>query len=470
MSESEFERAVREAEAQAGVQAGAGIGAEYVAEVERAVTVAQARLNEVVAQYGNVDVHYLKGFIAEGWHAATYNLDAARQRAAEWSAEVLQLTTRGSPDVRVHGPDGTTLDAQLKYFRNALETGKALSDPLYASGAKVAPADQVVDIAAAVRERAAAMPHRPGQVGELLDTADRVTDRIEAGGVSSRPLTHDEALSMAREAKATGAIDAGARGLDAASTIRASDVAREAGTAALVAVVVSAAPHVIRAVVAWRRGEDAGEHWRGAAAAGASGGLRGAVAAGLTIAARSGALGEAGRALSGSAIGAATAFALQGIGDVRAYRAGEIDGAELASRTTRNASVASGGAMGAAIGQAIIPVPLLGALIGSVVGSFLAGHAHGRLENREAWEAHVALAVAVVDLARQSEAIAHGTELMVRFQVTEAGRLEAALEQARRSMEVFDADIERGRAQRARARALLAEATARLARPEGDDR
>lgn len=490
----EFEDAYEAASAHASASAASARAEQYVTEVQSSLDDALRLLQEIAAECGNAPLDSLKGFLAEGWHAATFNVDAARQRLQDqFRAEVLHLNTFRSPDVRIHTPSGVH-DFQLKYYKTGAETGKQLSDPLFREMGKVAPSDQIHALKEAVTRRAERIAdHRPEQPAELLDTANRVSGRVSVDGVASRPLAHDQARELARSAR-DGDLDQQSTRLTVEETLTAADAVRETATAAATAAVLSAAfsaaPHVAAALRAWLADGDNEEvhaRIRQALAAGgrgaAAGGLRGAVAAGLTLAARSGALGEAAKSLSGSTIGALTALAIQGAADTWAYRNGQITGAELAARTSRNVAAAGGAAVGAAVGQTVIPIPVLGAVVGSVVGATLASTAHGgvlaglaRLENREGWEAQVELARSVVQLATSLKVAMVGTVMVVRQQEIEIEQFAVALSAWNASDAATRDHLARAAGARAEAKARLAGMNRRLsarrlgAPPENPDR
>ncbi len=457
--DDDFTTGYRAATDHAGSVAAAAGADAYVSDVQAALDTALSALRDIAAASGNRPIDSVKGFIAEGWHVATFNVDAVRQRLGHrYHAEVLNLNLLRSPDIRVRAR-GAILDFQSKYGSDAAKVARELSDPLFEPMGKIAAADKVAAIKEAALERAAA-EHRPEVAKQLNDTARRVTDRVEVGKVASRPLDHDGSKELVRSAR-DGSLDGESANLTLDQTLRGSDLAREAAigaaTSAAVSGVLGAAPHVVRGIGAWLDGKPAAErdaHLKAAMQDGAKGlavgGLRGGVAAGLVIAARTGALGEAARSLSPGAIGALTALVLQGASDAVDLRNGAITGSEFALRFSRNAAAAGGGTIGAGVGQVLIPIPVLGAMIGSVVGSALATTVHAggvaglrRLENREAWEEQVALARALGRLASQLEVAAEGTALLLRQSEAELAFFEDAARLWREAAARTDADLAR---------------------------
>ncbi len=61
--------------AQAGMSANSGQN--YCTNVEAAIDTFTREMYEIVEEHGNLGVGQCKGFVAESWHANTFNIDAA---------------------------------------------------------------------------------------------------------------------------------------------------------------------------------------------------------------------------------------------------------------------------------------------------------------------------------------------------------------------------------------------------------
>jgi hypothetical protein len=199
-------------------------------------------------------------------------------------------------------------------------------------------------------------------------------------GITSKPLSEGGAKSIASDFKRDGEIDPDTYGLNTESFIEWSDIFRESGSAALNAAAFSAAltaaPHVYRIVAQYvQSGQlDARLIREGASqvlASSSGAGLRGGLAAVITGSCKAGLMGQSLKGISPTAVGMATAMALNSIENSWRYAQGQISGKELALNSSRDAVALMMGGGGAVLGQMIIPVPVLGALLGNLVGSTL---------------------------------------------------------------------------------------------------
>lgn len=358
---------------------GALESAAFVNEVQAALDTAVETLAKEAARRANVAVDYVKGNLAEVWHAETLNVSAvAKGQDNAWA----QALGNNKPGQDVAYGDGTsTSHAELKYYRNGAETAKQLGNPDYLVSQKIAPSDQLAEVIAESNRQAIRNKEiRPDVAADYQHTADTVTDHIEVGDAASKPLSEGDAKSMASDFKRDGSIDPEAYGLNTESFVEWSDIFRESGSAALNAAAFSAAltaaPHVYRIIsrciasgeldAALIR-EGAGQVLSSASAAS----LRGGLAAVITGSCKAGLMGKALKGISPSAVGMATAMALNSIENSWRYAEGSLSGKELAFNSSRDAVALMMGAGGAALGQMIIPIPVLGSLLGNLVGSTL---------------------------------------------------------------------------------------------------
>jgi hypothetical protein len=217
-------------------------------------------LNEFKGNAKNID--FLKGDIAEYYHAGTYNINAA-QKGSVVRAEVPRSTEFGSPDIIINGKG-----YQLKYYKNGKATARAQAtsfeqaaknpntaagaeklldvgqaapgDPVYGGQTRIVPEDQLDDAKEALekmiaKENAA----RPEQAERYQDTLDNITDRIEENGNTSTPLSEPQAKDIAAKAK-DGEVTPENIGVTDADVIKMDYVIRNAAKAGLVAAGVSA--------------------------------------------------------------------------------------------------------------------------------------------------------------------------------------------------------------------------------------
>lgn len=360
----------------------AGVGgalesAAFVNDVQSAIDAALAAMKIESDRLTNVGVNYVKGNLAEIWHAETLNVAAVAKGNEEVWAEAL-INCKTGQDV-AYGNSSEAYMAELKYYGSAKDTAGALGNPAYVGNQKVVPSDQLEGVIAESQKQAARNQDiRPEVAAAYQDTADAVSDRIEIDGVASKPLTEGDAKSIASELKRDGEINADKYGLNTEGFIEWSDIFRESGSAALNAAAFSAAltaaPHVYRIIdKCLKTGElDAKIIREGAVhvlSSSSAAGLRGGLAAVITGSCKSGLMGASLKGLSPTAIGMATAMALNSIENSWRYAQGQISAKELAFNSSRDAVALMMGGGGAALGQMLIPVPILGALLGNLVGS-----------------------------------------------------------------------------------------------------
>lgn len=353
--------------------------ADFVNDVQVAIDVALEALMKEADRRTNVGVDYVKGHIAEVWHAETLKVSAVAKGNDDIWANVVGNNKTGQ-DIN-YGNSETASFAELKYYKTAEDSARQLGNPDYANSQKIVPTDQLEGVIAGSQKQATRNQDiRPEVAAAYQDTADTVSDRIELDGITSRPLSENDAKSIASDFKRDGEIDPDTYGLNTESFIEWSDIFRESGSAALNAaafsVAMTAAPHVYRIVAQYMQSgqldvrlirEGAGKVLSSSSGAG----LRGGLAAVITGSCKAGLMGQSLKGISPTAVGIATAMALNSIENSWRYAQGQITGKELAFNSSRDAVALMTGSVGALLGQMIIPVPVLGALLGNLVGSTL---------------------------------------------------------------------------------------------------
>ncbi len=356
----------------------------YSGKVQTSVDEAIKALQNKANHLENVDEKWLKGWLAEQWHAKTLKTAAtARGRDDIWAN--VSGSNKTGEDIH-YGNDFTTKTAEVKYNKSPLETAKGISREGYATGEKVVPGDQIDLLGRAATKRAEQIAlDKPEDAKQLLDTSARAKDHIEVDGIASKPLGNEEAKEMAKDFKNNGNIEADKYGLNSENFVKWSDVAREAGEAALTAAALSAAlsaaPHVwatlqeyietekIDINVLLGRGASILEH-------SAAAGFRGGIAAALTVACKTGLMGKNLKSISPAAIGIATTMTVNVISYSIKLQQGVITQQEFANFCLKDTYVLSFAVGGAAIGQMIIPIPMLGALLGNIIGASLGAIAY----------------------------------------------------------------------------------------------
>ncbi len=159
---------------QGAAAAGAAKVGDYAAGIDKAVETANEQMRKTISTHsGNSN---LDGYIAEQHHVDTFNLDAAA-KDSPLRAERGGSHGKNSVDVVIKDGDGNIVRKyQSKYGKDAQATRKYLKKGDYRGQRKLVPSDQEGGI-------------------------PQSTDRIEADGVHSKPLTKDEAKRLQEKAQ-----------------------------------------------------------------------------------------------------------------------------------------------------------------------------------------------------------------------------------------------------------------------------
>ena len=402
----------------AGGTIGAFESSEYIAEVTDAIQ----KLNDDINFYaGRTDgVGTLKGFMAEEWHADTFNLNAILRGSANRAMRD-DSNKHASVDISTNFGESYS----LKYYATGADSAKAQAknvieayyeycrkprqgEPLsfeqyldrygysekdiytsvYYGQGRIIPSDQLQTEAIEYLKRKIAedsMSDNPTRIAVMqarLETLQRLSDRIkDSDGVESIPLTKEEAEAIAALAK-EGAFDAEDFGIsiDIISRQYILKEAMKAGlTAAVITLIMQLVPELFKTIsYLIKNGEIDLDQLKAsgkkALSATASGFIRGSVAYWLTYACRTGKFGAALQNTPASVIGAVVVVLMDAV--VNSYRlsTGKITAKEFGIAITKDILMSAASIGGGILGQTLLPeLPVLGYLLGSFIGSVLAG-------------------------------------------------------------------------------------------------
>lgn len=318
------------------------------------------RLDGRINQSPNLD-----GFIAEHHHANTFNIDAV-SKGSKLRAEVLQpgpgeAYGKNSVDIVIRDENGKIVRRyQSKYGANAEATEALFENGDYRGQQKLVPEGH----------------------GDGVDA--KTTETIDAEGVSSKPLSKEDAKDLQRRAQQ----EYEAKQYEWKDGNRTA-IARHIGKQALLGACVTAGFQGARILGRriWNRltgkanqsvDEDLREFFESSITSAANTGVQVAVSGGLLVACRNGWLGAA---LKNTPAGQVANIAMVGMEGAKAlykFAKGEISGEEALDATGRAAvvTVASVAAateaavLGASIGAILGPV---GAAVGGFVGAVAGG-------------------------------------------------------------------------------------------------
>ncbi|PFO85773.1 hypothetical protein [Bacillus cereus] len=352
-------------------------GDTYVRDVEDAINHSTNVFQEFMKNSENKGINFLKGDIAEFWHAETLKIDSVIKN----DKNIFVNVPRDSSPIDIsYGISEVKNHAQLKYYKTAEDTVKAISNPKFDGLEKVVPKGQLEGVKNYAAKLAAKNADiRSDQAAQYNHTANNISDYLDMNRSKSIPLSEPEAKQLAQDLKDKN-YDPNNYGLSTQSLINFSDIARQSGEAALQAVLLStvlkAGPLLYELVdEAIKSGEINLDKLRkigGELVTDAPWtGLRAGIASFLTASCKAGLLGESMKNVSPSVIGAATVVAVNSIRNGILMFKGEISQSEFAERCIRDTVIISFGVLGTSIGQALIPIPILGGLIGNFLGGLL---------------------------------------------------------------------------------------------------
>jgi hypothetical protein len=376
---------------------------DYVGGIDQELARATQNARSCVTRVdGNVNQNQnLHGFIAEEHHTSTYNIDSAT-RDLSARAEQLNSTELNSPDIVIKDNGATVGEAQAKWGKTSDHTSNALEKGDYAGQERLVPTEQQNDIAGS-------------------------TDRLEHGGASSKPLSHEEAKQRQEDAQERGQ----SKDYDW-DDVSLGEVSKQLGKqvllAAALAIVIQGAR--IGGRRCWNKLNDREnpsieDDWKEFVDSAIKGGAQAAgtvaLSGALVVAARKGLMGEAMMDADAGLIALAVCVAIENAKVLYELSEDNVTLAEASGRilTTNFVVIATiagtygGKALGTAIGVFFGPIGAeVGAFVGGMIGSTLSSMAANKI---------VEVAPALAEsLARQASDIASAaaqttSELMAIF-------------------------------------------------------
>lgn len=400
----------------------AHIGNQYVQDVEDAIQQLAKDMNDKMGSKESIGT--LKGFIAEYWHADTFNIDAVLKGSAS-RATIERSNQAASVDVSTNwgmdysmkyyatGADSAkqqatnVIQAYHKYlsksktdnpmtFEQYLEKNNYPSDmqsllmSVYQGQGRIIPTEQLEDAIKYIERKIATESAKEGAnrlalLESYRETLRNLTDKIENGeGVSSIPLTKDEAETIAALCK-TGDFNPEDFGFTLDELITPEymlNQALNAGfTAAVITLVLQIGPEIYRAIdYLIKNGEidlkTLKENGLKVVSTSVESFLRGAISASLTIACQSGKLGVNLVNVSPGIVGAFTAIVMDTMKNGYDVARGKMTPREMATQLTKEVIISGVAIASGSVGQMLFPeIPVLGYMIGSLVGSVVASFA-----------------------------------------------------------------------------------------------
>lgn len=402
-----------------GANWGAAKGEHYISAVNTAIDELEKKINAYTGVLS--DPSRLKGFIAEDWHAGTFNIEAIL-RGSQDRVYVVGSNAHASVDVSSSWGQGfsmkfyaTAQDSALSQAKDVYQAyyeylRKSKSDTpmtfeqylahngysgdlaellrsVYHGQGRIIPLDQLEEARRFLQQKIASESMKDGAnraavLAKYEETLSQLSDRIKNNqGVESIPLTKEEAEAIAALCK-EGKFDPRDFGLSLESLVTTEYILQQAlkagCTAALLTVIFQIAPYIYNAFMRLVKDgkidlEALKEGAQKAIPATAEGFLRGAIASALTVAAQSGKLGPAFINIDAGVIGAITFLALDSVKNSILVVAGKMTPKEMGCIFAEQAFLAGGSIAGGIAGQTLLPtLPVLGYMMGSLAGSLIA--------------------------------------------------------------------------------------------------
>ena len=339
----------------------------------------------------NLNVEQFKGYVAEEWHAGSFNIDALRKESNH-RAWTLQDNGYGSVDVETNFGK----EYSLKYSNTAKEAENMQAAlnvdtraPKYQRQERLIAGEQVEEAKAwAYRRNLKDIENRPDVSWSHKDTENHLVGKITDGeGVESSELSIRDSKQIAKEAK-DGGVDLEKYGyaqetlLDEVRINYVNQAMKAGLTAAAITAITQIAPELYKAIdYLIKHGEIDlnGLKKSGQKVISASGEafLRGSIAYGVEMVIQEGMLGESLRGVNPSVVGVAVTVILGTIKDSILVAAEKMTATEMGMNFVDTLVVSSGYLVsmkiGGAIAQALFPeLPGLGYAIGSLLGCSVA--------------------------------------------------------------------------------------------------
>lgn len=395
------------------------MGNDYVGEVDKAIRDLTDSLN---SKSGTAQgIGQLKGFVAEDWHAGTFNINAALKGSGN-RATVEGSNAHASVDVSLASGEtfsmkyyATGKDSAIQQSKNVIQAyheylskSKAqkpmsfeeylekygysndmteLLKSVYHGQGRIIPLDQLDEARQHLKNLIATEsckegPNRAALLKGYEETLSKLSEKIKDGeGIESIPLTKSEAEAIAELCR-SGEFNPEDFGLSLSSLVSMEYIlpqALKAGfTSAMLTMVMKLGPEIFKAIdYLVKNGEIDVEKLKEVGfetlSESALGFIRGSISASITIACHAGKFGKQFMGIEPSVVGTLTVIVLDTMKNSYQVARGKMTVKEMGVELTKEIMISSAALAGGSIGQALAPeLPVLGYMLGSLVGSVVA--------------------------------------------------------------------------------------------------
>lgn len=338
--------------------------------------------------YKNLGVKQFKGYVAEEWHAGTFNIDAIKDGSPN-RANTLQINDYGSVDIDTNF--GKQYSSKYRNTPTQTATDQAIFDhstgkSKYYGQERLVPEEQL-EAAKEAALRRTGNADRPEVSAAYEEARKRMVNQVSDNeGHSSKPLTTKEATDIAKEAKTEEGFDPAKHGYEKLDEIQIDYIRnglRAGVTAATITAIMQLTPEIYKAIdYLIKNGEiDLNQLGKTGAKVITTSGesfLRGSTAYAVEMSIQKGLMGEAIQQIATpTAVGIAVVIVMNTIRNSILVAAGKKKpaqmGEELVNTMVVSAGYIAGAKIGGAIAQAIaFELPGLSYLLGSMIGCSVA--------------------------------------------------------------------------------------------------
>lgn len=359
---------------------GTNYGIDYVKKVQIEIDKTINEMSKSVVQRTKAIDTTVKGFVAEDWHAGTFNTDVVAKGGMNTYANV-DKTNNPIKDIDIISADSTN-SWQSKYYKTAEDTAKELSNPKYNDVGKVAPSDQIDNdgIKNAAHWQALRNEEiRPDVSNAYTNTAENAKAVIEEAGFSSKNLKEAEALQIVKDMN-DESFNPQKYGLITENFIKIDYVLHQslkAGvTAATITSLLKIAPEIYKVIMDLIEKSHIDKDQLKkvgfvSLTAPVEGFLRGSISAAITATFASGLLGETFKTINPSLVSMVTVLVMNAIHNSIGIAFGRMSKVEFADACVRDLVVSSFALIAGSISQGLFQVPVFGFMLGSFVGSIV---------------------------------------------------------------------------------------------------
>lgn len=395
-------------------------GKNYIDGINKAILEGQEKLNNVVYGY-NSSPGSAGGYVAEVWHAETYNIDAALKRVDThaWVPERVGgiKETFAQPDISIDNGNNYGLKYYDSGYKSAMQQAKTYwerynhdfhgtdktfeefltergLDPkttdkyasIYNGQFRLIPKDQLEDCIAALKRKIGQETYiRPDLVEGYKETLAHLTDRLNGPeGVESIPLTKEDSKRLALLAR-DGEIDLNKMGINTENLVNYEYIFQQAVhagmTAAVISMVLKVVPEIYKSIDKLiKDGEldikDLENIGIAAIKGSALGFINGSISAAITTACTAGLFGTALKTINPTIIGTLTVLVTNSICYSIKLANKKISKEEFAKQISKDLFISTCSIGLGTLTQTLIPeLPafafLIGSFIGSLAGSFI---------------------------------------------------------------------------------------------------